>query len=131
MQMFGKPALSAVSILLLTGTLLAQSERGTISGSVMDPSGAIVPAAKVTVTQISTNVGNESITNETGSYVVPNLLPGDYSVRVEKTGFRTAVLNLITVNAASSVRADFTMEVGSAQQTVEVTADALRLQTDN
>src|SRR4051812_25733125 len=109
-------ALSAVSLLLCSGVLLAQSERGTISGAVTDPSGAIVPGAKVTVTHISTNVAIGSVTNDTGSFVVPNLLPGDYAVRVEKAGFRSSVLNQITLNAASSVRADFTMEVGSAQQ---------------
>ncbi|MEO8372216.1 MAG: carboxypeptidase-like regulatory domain-containing protein, partial [Candidatus Solibacter sp.] len=90
-----------------------------------------MPGAKITVTNIATNVGMGSVTNDTGSFVLPNLLPGDYSVRVEKAGFRASVLNPITVNAASSVRADFTMEVGSAQQTVEITADAVRLQTDN
>ncbi|HEY1339050.1 MAG TPA: carboxypeptidase-like regulatory domain-containing protein, partial [Bryobacteraceae bacterium] len=123
-----------LTILLLTlcaGILLAQSERGTISGLVADSTGAVVPAAKVTITGIATNVAYPTVTNETGVYVVPNLPPGDYNIRVEKEGFRTALLNSITVNAASSTRADFTMEVGTAQQTVEVTAEAAMLQTES
>jgi len=128
---FKKIALSAICVLSLAGILPAQSERGTISGSVSDPTGAVVPGAKVVVTNIGTNVAATMNTNETGAYVAPNLPPGDYSVRVEKQGFRTAVLNQLTLNAASSARADFNMEVGSAQQTVEVMADAVHLQTDN
>src|SRR5437899_9908698 len=92
------------------GILLAQSERGTISGSVADPTGAVIPAAKVVVTNLSTNVATVTATNETGSYVAANLPPGDYSVRVEKQGFRTAVLTQLTLNAASSVRADISLE---------------------
>jgi hypothetical protein len=126
-------AIAAFAVLLLsfTGILSAQSERGTISGAVTDPTGAIVPGAKVAIRNLSTNVTSSILTNETGGYVAPNLPPGDYSVRVEKEGFRVAILNQLTLNAASSVRADFTMEIGTAQQTVEVMADAVRLQTDN
>src|SRR4051794_6470384 len=128
MRRFKRLASSAV---FLCAAVLAQTERGTISGSVSDPTGALVPGAKVTVTNTATNVASTLASNEAGGYVVPNLPPGTYPVRVEKEGFRTAGLNELELNAASSVRADITMEVGTAQQTVEVTADAVRLQTDN
>src|SRR3954454_12564720 len=128
MRRFKRLASSAV---FLCAAVLAQTERGTISGSVSDPTGALVPGAKVTVTNTATNVASTLASNEAGGYVVPNLPPGTYRVRVEKEGFRTAVLNELELNAASSVRADITMEIGTAQQTVEVTADAVRLSTDN
>jgi len=71
-----------------------------------------------------------SRTSADGKYVL-RLPPGDYNVRVEKEGFRSALVTQLTLNAASSLRADITLEVGQAQQTVEVTADAVHLQTDN
>jgi hypothetical protein len=121
----------AVSAVFCCAAVFAQTDRGTISGSISDPTGAVVPGAKVTVTNTATNVASVLASNETGGYVVPNLPPSTYRIRVEKEGFRTAVVNDLELNAASSVRADITMEVGTAQQTVEVTADAVRLQTDN
>src|SRR3954454_10462293 len=128
MRRFKRLASSAV---FLCAAVLAQTERGTISGSVSDPTGALVPGAKVTVTNTATNVASTLASNEAGGYVVPNLPPGTYRVRVEKEGFRTAVLNELELNAASSVRADIAMEVGATQQTVEISAEAIALQTDN
>ena len=117
--------------LLLTTSLWGQSERGTISGTVRDPSGSVIPGASVTMTNIATNVKTVLNTNETGEYTAPNLAAGVYSVRVEKQGFRAEVLTGLTVNAASSVRADATLEVGSTQQAVEVMAAAATLQTED
>jgi hypothetical protein len=117
--------------LLIAGVLLAQSERGTIAGNVVDPSGAAVPGAKVTVVNKATNVTAPSTSNEAGAYVVPNLPPGEYSVRVEHAGFKASVISGIVLNAASSIRADITLEVGGTQQTIEVSAEAAALQTDN
>lgn len=117
--------------LVIAAPIFGQSERGIISGSVVDPTGAVIPAAKITIINKSTNVTYPGSTNEAGSFVLPNLPPGDYSIKVEKEGFRTSVLSQITVNAASSVRADFNLEVGTSQQTVEVSAEAVALSTDN
>ncbi len=117
--------------LLIAGGLLAQSERGTIAGNVVDPSGAAVPGAKVTVVNKATNVTAPSTSNEAGAYVVPNLSPGEYSVRVEHAGFKASMITGIVLNAASSIRADITLEVGVTQQTIEVSAEAAALQTDN
>ena len=118
--------------LVIAAPIFGQSERGIISGSVVDPTGAVIPAAKITIINKSTNVTYPGSTNEAGSFVLPNLPPGDYSIKGgQKEGFRTSVLSQITVNAASSVRADITLEVGQTQQTVEVSADAIALPTDN
>lgn len=118
-------------LFLATSGLWAQSERGSIGGVVTDQSGAAVPNAAVVITNRATNTTQQVTTGESGSYVVPNLSPGDYNVRVEKEGFKAAVVAGLTVNAASSVRADIQLEVGTSQQTVEVTGDAIALQTDN
>ncbi len=121
----------AMSLSMAAFLLPAQSERGTIAGTIVDPSGGTVPAAKVSVVNRATNVLTTTTTNEAGAYVVPNLPPGDYNIRVEREGFKAASIQNLQVNAASSLRADITLEVGATQQTVEVSATAIALQTDS
>ena len=111
--------------------LLAQSERGTISGTVKDASGAVIPDANVAVTNTATNASITMRTGGTGDYTAPSLPVGPYSVRVEKEGFRPSSITGITVNAATSVRVDVTMEVGTALQAVEVQAQAMQLHTED
>jgi hypothetical protein len=111
--------------------VFAQSERGTISGTVTDSTGAVIPAAKVTVTNPSTNTGFTGVTTESGDYAVPSLSPGQYNVRIDKEGFKPAVLANVTVNASTNTRADVTLEIGSAQQAIEVQANAVSLQTED
>ncbi|MBI4875753.1 MAG: TonB-dependent receptor [Acidobacteria bacterium] len=118
-------------LILTCGPLGAQSERGTIAGNILDPTGAAVPGAKVAIVNKATNVAASTASNEVGAYAVPNLSPGDYSLRVEREGFKAASITGIVLNAASNVRADVTLEVGGTQQTVEVSASALVLQTDS
>lgn len=125
-----------VMLLVLTSVfglrpILAQSERGTITGTVSDSTGAVVPAASVTVTNVATNVPLLATTNQSGEYTVPGVAVGTYNLRVERQGFRAFVLTGITVDAATSVRADATLEVGEARQTVEVQAAAVQLQTQD
>lgn len=111
--------------------LLGQSKRGVIAGAVLDTTGAVVPGAKVTLTNVATNVTLNSQTNEVGAFTFPSLPVGEYNLRVEKEGFKPALRTAITVNAASSVRLDITLEVGAAAQAVEIRADAIVLQTDS
>jgi hypothetical protein len=111
--------------------LMAQSERGTITGTVRDATGAVVPGATVRVTNVATNVTLDTTSNLSGDYTVPGVPVGSYNVRVEKQGFRAFVLSGITVDAATSVRADATLEVGESRQTVEVAASAAQLQTQD
>jgi len=121
----------AILCILSSALLLAQSERGTISGTVRDPSGAAVPGARVTVTNTATNSLLDLVTNDAGDYTGPSLPVGQYTVRVQKEGFRTEVVNGLTVDAAVTVRADVTLQVGTAQQTVEVQAAAIQLQAED
>ncbi len=127
-----KPALWLSLLLLISSALLlAQSERGTIQGSIRDSSGAVIVDAKIALTNPDTNVSVNTKSNGAGDYAVPSLPPGNYSLRVEKEGFRAAVVAGISLNASATVRADATLEVGSTGQTVEVTADALQLHTED
>src|SRR5712671_3056453 len=107
-------------VCLATSVLFAQSERGTITGTVADSSGAVVPKARVIVTNLATKLVSESQSNDAGAYTAASLPVGPYSVRVEKEGFRPVVNSGIELNAASTVRVDVTLEVGTALQTVEV-----------
>jgi hypothetical protein len=116
---------------LLAACLLAQSERGTITGVVKDSSGAVVPAARITITNAATNVAIPAVTNGQGEYTVPSLSPGSYTVRVEKQGFRPAQETGLNLDAAQTVRADAVLEVGASTQAVEVQATAVQLQTED
>jgi len=117
--------------LLLPALLFAQSERGTISGMVKDPSGGVVANAKVTVTNTATNTVVVVTTNQSGDYTAVSLQAGTYAVRVEAAGFRAAIVSGIVLNASTDVRADATLEVGSTTTAVEVQASALQIATEN
>jgi len=121
----------AFMVLGFSPVIFAQSERGTITGTVLDSTGAVVPGARVTVTNVATNVSSPARSTDSGNYTVASLPVGLYSVRVEKDGFKPALHSAITLNAASTARVDVTLEVGSSQQTVEVTADVQQLQTSD
>src|SRR6185437_5974691 len=111
--------------------LFAQSERGTITGSVSDSSGAVVPGATVTITNTATNVATTLTTNQAGSYTAPSLPAGTYNVRVEAQGFRPSEEKGLKLNAATTVRADAALEVGASKQAVEVQASAVQLHTED
>ena len=100
----------------------------TIFGAVTDASGAAVPGAQVTATNIDTNVVVTVTTASGGDYTIPNLPAGQYNATFGKEGFASAGRNGITLNAAASVRADATLTVGSTKQTIEVNATAVQLQ---
>jgi hypothetical protein len=126
------PRFRALATLLLCSfAAFAQSERGTIQGTVKDSSGALVVGARVTVTNTETNSAVNFTSNGSGDYTAPSLQAGNYNVRVEKEGFRAALISGLPVNAASNVRADVTLEVGTTTSTVEVQASALQLSTES
>ncbi len=79
---------TALLVVFLAAFAFGQSERGTITGVVQDSSGAVIPGARVSITNSRTNVNLEATTNQAGEYTVPSLQPGIYTVRVENAGFR-------------------------------------------
>ena len=121
-----------VLLVLLCGTMLyAQSERGTITGTVTDPAGAAVVGAKVVVTSVATNAVQNLITSETGEYSAPNLSPGAYRVEITSPGFKRHLENNVIVAAASSMRVETQLQLGAVSDVVEVSASAVQLSTDD
>jgi len=124
-------SLATVLALLLTlnpFTLRAQVVGGTISGKITDASGAAISGAKVSIRNVATDVSTTTTTNAQGIYSVPNLLPGDYEARISMTGFETSVQKEITVAVGSQMALNFTMKVGSINETVEVQSTVSDLQ---
>src|SRR3954464_3912583 len=117
--------IAAMCILPQTsGLLFAQAVSGSITGAVLDSSGAVVPKAKLTVTNSGTGVAVATTSNDAGYYNVPNLISGTYRVEVTATGFRRFEQPDINVNIGSVTRLDLQLEVGNLQDTVTVTATA-------
>ncbi len=106
------------------GSVYAQTDRGTIEGVVTDPTGAAVPEAQVQVVQVETNTTIQIATNELGRYFAANLALGTYRVIVQKQGFRSARREPVLIQAQTRARVDFTLEVGTLAETVEVSGEA-------
>lgn len=111
-------------IFCLTGWGRAQEFRGTISGAITDPSGAVVPGAQVVVKETHTGTVSRTKSDAAGQYVVPFLLPGDYSITVTAQGFETTTRNGVTVEAQAHPIVDMKLPVGNTSETVEVTGAA-------
>src|SRR3989442_13685834 len=114
---------------LLLASLYAQGFQATITGTVTDQQGAVVPNAKIDVKNVETNAIATSVTNDAGSYVVPFVLAGRYSVTVSSQGFKSAVRDGIDVHVADRLRLDFTLELGEVSQQVTVSGEAELLDT--
>ena len=118
-------------MLVCTAIAWAQSDRGSITGTVTDSTGGIVPDAAVTATNTATNVVSRTVTNDTGVYAIPALVPGLYKVRVEKNGFKAAEQVQVVLAASSTVRVDVGLQVGEVSESVEVSSSLAQLQTDS
>src|SRR5580698_5342169 len=119
--------LSVLFILLAAASLPAQTFRGTILGTVTDPSGAVLPGAKVTVKNLGTGLERTTETSADGSYSLPELPIGTYNVTVTLTGFQTFVATNVTVDVATERRIDAAMKTGQVSSQVTVSADTLPL----
>jgi len=129
-----KPISFLLLMLLLVcaaAPVLAQSDRGTITGTVTDPNGGLVAGAKITATNLSTGEVREATTSEEGNYTLPELAAAPYRLSVEAAGFKTAAIDDIKVAVQVSRRADFTLEIGAVGDVVTVTAENTpSIQTD-
>jgi hypothetical protein len=119
-----------VSVLWYPGTAQAQVLYGSLTGNVMDPSGALIPGAKVTAASAATGVTKEAVTDDHGVYLFSNLLPGVYKVTISAAGFTTVVSDGIRVDANTLRRNDVSLQLGQVSQVVEVRATAAALQAD-
>ncbi len=109
----------------------AQTFRGSIQGTVTDPSGAAVVGAKVKIFSPGTGLSRTVTTNEQGEYQTSELPLGTYSVTIEKEGFRTTTLNQIPVSVGSPARADAKLATGQVKELVEVNADVPLVETSS
>lgn len=114
----------AVSFFFAATLLPAQETRGSIFGRVLDPQNAVVTGAQITVTNVDTNATTTLRTNETGYYEANLLLPGNYRVTAEMSGFKRSVRSGVTVSIGSRLEIDVTLAVGETADTVSVTAEA-------
>ncbi len=117
--------------LFLTFAAFAQRDLGTITGTVTDAQGAAVPNAKVTITEDATNQNYNVTSNESGEYIRPALKPGIYTVTAEAPGFRRAAQKNIVIVGGDRVGVPLTLAVGDISQSVEVSATAPLLQTED
>src|ERR1700704_6344217 len=113
----------AISI-LSTGHVYAQVAGATLTGTVKDASGGVIPNAQVAIRDVATAVTRTVSTGGAGLYTAPNLLPGTYEIRVTASGFSTVVQKGVTLTVGAQQVLDFTMQVGQMTQTVEVTTEA-------
>jgi hypothetical protein len=123
--------LTRLLVFLLSVSAFAQEFRGTILGRITDSTGAAVPNAVVEVTNVATNTSVRTTSNEVGNYQVPFLLPGNYAVKVQHTGFKQLTRQGVRVSTNEQVTLDLSLEVGAAAESVTVTAAAPMLNTAN
>ena len=124
---------SALALTLFMGWVLPlgaqNSNTGEIKGQIIDKSGAVIPNATVTITDVLTGVVARAITNGSGIYDVPSLLPGEYTVGVAATGFKDYLRKGLTLQV-ETVAINVTLDVGAASEQVTVTGEAPLLQTE-
>jgi hypothetical protein len=132
-RLFSVPKSPSIAIFLaaMISVAVAQSDRGTLAGTILDNTGAVVPKATITITGADTGSVYNAVSSSAGSYRVPDLKLGRYNISVSATGFKTADRTgvLIQVNSVSAL--DITLEVGNKTETITVSADAPTLQTES
>jgi len=129
---FVKALISAVGIFLLVAhAAVAQTDRGTITGTVLDPAGAVVPGASVEAKNIATSEIYNAGTTGTGNYTLSSLPAGAYEITVNASGFKKYVRPNVLVQVAGTARIDATLEVGATNETVTVNAEAPLLKTES
>ena len=103
----------------------AQSDRGSITGAISDPSGAVIASAKIEAKNIDNGSVYEVGGSATGNYVLPQLPTGNYQLTVTVTGFKKYVKENIFIPVAQTVRVDVKLEVGKLTEVIEVAANAV------
>jgi hypothetical protein len=112
-------------------TLIAQSDKSTIRGTVTDPSGAVVPKVEIVATEISTNTRARAvITDENGNYEIPDLKPGTYRLKADAAGFKAFVAENLVVVAAQVRRVDIAFQVGATSESITVEAGIAAITTE-
>src|SRR5256885_497495 len=119
------------SVLITVVSAAAQVQNGQFTGTITDPSGAAIANAKVTATNPATNLSVTGTTNATGLYSLKELPPGSYKITAEAPGFRTSSNADVSLNAGTTARVDFRMQLGQTREIVEVTGEAAAVNVDD
>lgn len=126
-----KTARSAFFLATICSAVFAQEDRGTMRGLVKDTTGAVVPNAAVAAINVATNHEFKTVSGAgTGEFTIPSLPGGEYRLRVESPGFKTFIRDGIHLAAGGAVSLDVVLELGTASETVEVTAAVSQIETD-
>ncbi len=120
--MFKKLCFVLAAISLFTTGLQSQTTTGSIYGTVTDTSGAVIPSAIVTVTNVQTEESGTAPSNGSGNYIFPALVPGSYTISAQVAGFQTMTQKEVHLSANQNVQVSFSLKVGSTNQSVTVTA---------
>src|SRR5262249_53844607 len=118
-------------VLAFAGSLFAQTDTGSISGRVMDPTGAGVPGAFVHIRNLATTLQRDAVSDEQGIYQANLLPPGTYSVSADVPGFKRFVDQEVRIQVAQPTQLQIHLDIGSASDSVEVTASASLLNTES
>lgn len=129
MKLSKRIVLSVVAVLAVASLALAQSISGDLVGTIYDQTGAAVPNAAITVTNMATGVATNTVSNSTGQYRVGNLSVGTYKLSITAAGFTKAEVNSVPIELNKVVTANVTLQVGQAATAVEVTAVAATIDT--
>jgi hypothetical protein len=120
-----------VLLVLLAGAALAQGNTASIRGTILDATGAVISGAKVVVTSEATEVGKTTTTSDAGFYSADALTPGLYTVNVSRDGFASVTVLHVQVDPGQTRETSLTLKIGNAGESVDVTADALAVETQD
>src|ERR1700679_3502340 len=126
-----RSVLAICAFFLCAATAFAQAGRGSISGAVTDPNGAIVPSAKVTLLNQATGGTQHTVSSSAGLYTFISLNPGEYQVTASHAGFASIALSKVMVNVDQVTEANIKLQVGAAAETVTVTDTSDLVETSN
>ena len=112
--------------MLFLSMLCLGQERGTITGTLTDPSGAVVPGARITIRNLANNATYQSATTSAGEYTAPNLPAGKYEVAFEANGLKKLVQTDVVLGVSQTLRVDAALQVGATSETISVTAEAVK-----
>ena len=129
MRKFVAIAALSAAFLAFGPSLFAQATNGSITGTVTDATGAVINAATITIKNVDTGVTRSLTTNDQGRYTATDLIVGTYEAEARASGFQTTIQRAIPVTVGSQRVVDFSMQVGQAQQTITVEAEAAQVET--
>src|SRR6478672_8716622 len=122
--------IASAALMLIPATAAAQAVTGTLLGNITDSSGAAVPGATVTATDVDKNISRNVVSNESGYYIFNSLPNGNYTVDAELQGFKKMARSGVKVDVNTTVRVDLALSVGQMTEEVTVSAETPVLQTD-